>query len=380
MEAMAPPASPDLRDTLGRPLRNLRVSVTDRCNLRCQYCMPEEEYTWLRRADLLTFEEIQRLVEVFTELGVDKVRLTGGEPLLRRDLPDLVRCCRRVPAVQDLAMTTNGVLLAGQAAALREAGLHRVTVSLDTLRPDRFRALTRRDEHAAVLRGIEAVREAGFPGLKLDTVVIRGVNERRADRPRGVRRATIGAEVRFIEYMDVGGATHWSREQVVSRAEILERLAARYGPIEPIREESSAPAERFRLPDGTTFGDHRLDDDAVLPDLRPEPADGRRHVVPLPLRADAASTSGRRSGTGRRVKSFGPSSPAAGPGAGTAARRSGRTWRRSDTAGSWSRSRGSGRIRASRCTRAAAERRRASSPPIRPALTLGGGVARLLPS
>ena len=242
-----------LRDTLGRPLRNLRVSVTDRCNLRCQYCMPEEEYAWLRRADLLTFEEIQQLVEVFTQLGVDKVRLTGGEPLLRRDLPDLVRMLADVTAVRDLAMTSNGVLLGGQASALRAAGLHRVTVSLDTLRPERFRALTRRDDHAAVLRGIEAVRVAGFPGLKIDTVVIRGVNEDElvelVEFARGV-----DAEVRFIEYMDVGGATRWSRSQVVSRAEILERLAARYGPIEPIREETSAPAERFRLRDGATFG------------------------------------------------------------------------------------------------------------------------------
>jgi cyclic pyranopterin phosphate synthase len=215
--------------------------------------MPEEEYTWLRRADLLTFEEIQRLVGVFTELGVDKVRLTGGEPLLRRDVPDLVRLLAGVPAVRDLAMTTNGVLLGEQAAALRASGLHRVTVSLDTLRPDRFRALTRRDDHAAVLRGIEAVRAAGFPGLKLDTVVIRGVNEDElTDLVEFARRHD--AEVRFIEYMDVGGATHWSREQVVSRAEMLERLAARYGPIEPIREETSAPAERFRMADGLTFG------------------------------------------------------------------------------------------------------------------------------
>jgi GTP 3',8-cyclase len=253
MTASPSPGDPGLRDTFGRPLRNLRVSVTDRCNLRCQYCMPEEEYTWLRRTDLLTFEEIQRLVEVFTELGVDKVRLTGGEPLLRRDVPDLVRMLAGVPAVRDLAMTSNGVLLAGQAAPLRAAGLHRVTVSLDTLRPDRFRALTRRDDHAAVLRGIQAVRAAGFSGLKLDTVVIRGVNEDElVDLVEFARR--VDAEVRFIEYMDVGGATHWSRDQVVSRAEILRHLAARYGAIDPIREETSAPAERFRLRDGATFG------------------------------------------------------------------------------------------------------------------------------
>jgi cyclic pyranopterin phosphate synthase len=215
--------------------------------------MPEEEYAWLSRADVLTFEEIQRVVEAFTELGVDKVRLTGGEPLLRRDVADLVRMLASVPAVQDLAMTTNGVLLADQAPALREAGLHRVTVSLDTLRPDRFRALTRRNDHAAVLRGIEGARTAGFPGLKLDTVMIRGVNDDELIDLMEFAR-TIGAEIRFIEYMDVGGATRWSREQVVSRAEMLERLAARYGPIEAVREESSAPAERFRLSDGTTLG------------------------------------------------------------------------------------------------------------------------------
>ena len=250
---MASLAGNGLLDTLGRPLRNLRVSVTDRCNLRCQYCMPEDEYTWLRRSDLLTFEEIQRLVEIFAEFGVDKVRLTGGEPLLRRDLPDLIRMLAKIPALRDLAMTSNGVLLSAQADALRTAGLHRVTVSLDTLRPDRFRALTRRDDHAAVLRGIEAVRAAGFTGLKLDTVVIRGVNDDElVDLVEFARR--LDAEVRFIEYMDVGGATHWSRAEVVSRGEILERLAARYGPITPIREESSATAQRFRLRDGTTFG------------------------------------------------------------------------------------------------------------------------------
>jgi GTP 3',8-cyclase len=250
---MTTSGAPAIRDTFGRPLRNLRVSVTDRCNLRCQYCMPEEEYAWLSRADVLTFEEIQRVVEAFTELGVDKVRLTGGEPLLRRHVTDLVRMLASVPAIQDLAMTTNGILLGDQAPALRAAGLHRVTVSLDTLQPDRFRALTRRNDHAAVLRGIEGARAAGFPGLKLDTVVIRGVNDDELIALVEFARG-IGAEIRFIEYMDVGGATRWSREQVVSRAEILERLTARYGAVEPIREESSAPAERFRLPDGTTLG------------------------------------------------------------------------------------------------------------------------------
>ncbi len=239
-------------DALGRPLRNLRVSVTDRCNLRCQYCMPEEEYVWLPREDLLSFEEIRDLVEVFTELGVDKVRLTGGEPLLRRDLPLLVRMLARLPGVRDLAITTNGLLLADQAEALYEAGLHRVTVSLDTLRPDRFRRLTRRDAHARVLEGIEAARRV-FGGLKLDSVVMRGTNEDELCELIEFGRA-VGAEVRFIEYMDVGGATLWSMEKVVSRAEMLEVLGRRYGPIEPVVEVSSAPADRFRLPDGTVFG------------------------------------------------------------------------------------------------------------------------------
>jgi cyclic pyranopterin phosphate synthase len=256
MKPMTGPVSttpPTLDDALGRPLRNLRVSVTDRCNLRCQYCMPEEEYVWLRRQDLLTFEEVRGLVDAFTELGVDKVRLTGGEPLLRRDLPVLVGLLAANPRIQDLAMTTNGILLPEQAAGLRAAGLGRVTVSLDTLRADRFRALTRRDSLPRVLAGIAAAREVGFTGLKLDTVVMRGVNDDELVDLIEYGRET-GAEVRFIEYMDVGGATQWSMSQVVSRAEILETLGRRYGRIEPIAEVSSAPAERFRLADGTPFG------------------------------------------------------------------------------------------------------------------------------
>jgi cyclic pyranopterin phosphate synthase len=182
---------------------------------------------------------------------VDKVRLTGGEPLLRRDLDRLVRLLAANPRLRDLAMTTNGVLLAEQADALRAAGLHRITVSLDTLREDRFKALTRRDTHARVLESIEAV--AGWPGLKLDTVVMRGVNDDElADLIEYGSR--VSAEVRFIEYMDVGGATHWSIQRVVSRAEMLASLEARYGAITPIQEESSAPADRFRLPDGRVFG------------------------------------------------------------------------------------------------------------------------------
>ncbi len=242
-----------VRDALGRPLGSLRVSVTDRCNLRCRYCMPEHEYVWLPKQSILTFEEIARLVRVFAARGARKVRLTGGEPLLRHDLPALVSQLSALD-ITDLAMTTNGLLLAKHAAGLRRAGLRRVTVSLDTLRPARMRELARSDHHADVLAGIAAAREARFERVKLNTVVIRGVNDDELTDLIEFGRAQ-GVEVRFIEYMDVGGATGWSAEQVVSQREMLEVLGRRYGAIAPVPgDDASAPAERFRLADGTTFG------------------------------------------------------------------------------------------------------------------------------
>ena len=228
------------------------MSVTDRCNLRCAYCMPEEEYVWLPREDILQFEEIERLVDQFLHLGVDKVRLTGGEPLLRRDLPTLIAQLSRKPAIRDLAMTTNAVLLAANVHDLKRAGLHRITISLDTLQRDRFVKLARFDELPRVLAGIDAAVDV-FPGFKMDSVVIRGVNDDEMIPLLEFAKAR-GAELRFIEYMDVGGATNWSMSQVVSRQEMLTRIAARYGGVEPIREQSSAPADRYRLPDGTVFG------------------------------------------------------------------------------------------------------------------------------
>ena len=242
-----------LPDTLGRPLRSLRLSVTDRCNLRCHYCMPEDEYLWLPREDVLGFEEISRLADLFAEAGVDRIRLTGGEPLVRRDLPTLVRLLAAKPWLSDLALTTNGLLLADAARDLKRAGLHRVTVSLDTLRRDRFLRLTRRDGLAQVLSGIEEARRAGFETLKLDVVVTRGDNDDELVDLIEFGKAT-NAEVRFIEYMDVGGATRWRPEAVIPAREMLAVLAEHYGPIEPIGERSSAPAERYRLPDGTAFG------------------------------------------------------------------------------------------------------------------------------
>lgn len=248
-------------DAFDRPLRSLRISLTDRCNLRCQYCMPEREYIWLRHEEILTFEELTELADIFTGLGVDKVRLTGGEPLLRRELDRLIGMLAQNSRIGDLALTTNGILLAAQARALYEAGLRRVTVSLDTLRPDRFQVLTRRDAHTQVLEGIAAARTVGFSKIKINTVVIRGFNEDElSDLIEFGREAD--AEVRFIEYMDVGGATRWSMDQVVPRRAILANLERCYGRIETIedrdsensRRSSSAPADRYSLPDGTVFG------------------------------------------------------------------------------------------------------------------------------
>jgi GTP 3',8-cyclase len=260
-------------DSFSRPLRSLRLSVTDRCNLRCLYCMPEEEYQWIERNEILTFEELVTLAQVFIGLGVERLRLTGGEPLLRRDLPRLVAMLRNSPrptlqpssagsgpegrtsGMRDLALTTNGLLLAAQARELRQAGLDRVTISLDTLRPDRFRTLARYGAVENVLAGIRAAREAGFDALKINSVIIRGFNDDELAELIALGQG-VGAEVRFIEYMDVGGATHWSESQVVSRAEILDRLRERFGAIEPLSLEAqgAAPADRFRLADGTTFG------------------------------------------------------------------------------------------------------------------------------
>jgi GTP 3',8-cyclase len=244
-----------ITDRLGRRLASLRISVTDRCNLRCRYCMPEDEYVWLPRASILTYEEVERLARVFARLGVTQIRLTGGEPLLRQDLPTLVRLLATVPGIADLALTTNGLLLARHVSALRDAGLRRVTVSLDTLRPERMQAFARSDRHADVLLGIDAARSAGLMPLKLNAVIVRGFNDDEvADLLAFARARQI--EIRFIEYMDVGGATRWSRADVVSRGEILSHIASRFGPATPLpdRHRPSAPAERFQLADGTVFG------------------------------------------------------------------------------------------------------------------------------
>lgn len=217
--------------------------------------MPEEEYTWLPRASLLTFEEIERLAAAFARLGVRKIRLTGGEPLLRRDLSRLVRGLVGVPGIEEVALTTNGLLLAGQAALLRAAGLHRVTISLDTLRQERMAEFARSAHHGDALAGIATALQSDFASVKLNTVVVRGYNDDElVELTRFAVRA--GVEPRFIEYMDVGGATDWRIEQVFDREAILARLTEAFGAGEavPRDDDPRAPAERFRFADGTVVG------------------------------------------------------------------------------------------------------------------------------
>lgn len=242
-------------DRLGRPLRDLRVSVTDRCNLRCRYCMPREvfgaDFAFVERSELLTFEEITRVVAAATRLGVSELRLTGGEPLLRRDLDRLVAMLRAIPALEDIAMTTNGVLLDRHAAPLADAGLDRVTVSLDALDDGTFQAMSDVDLPVRrVLDGVAAAVEAGLHPIKLNTVVRRGVNEHAIAEIAAYARDH-GLTARFIEFMDVGETNGWRRDEVVTADEILARLGEAY-PLEPVPtdDDPSAPADRYRYLDG----------------------------------------------------------------------------------------------------------------------------------
>ncbi len=238
-----------LIDSLGRRIVNLRVSVTDRCNLRCSYCIPQEEVEWLPRAEILSFEEIERFVRVAAGLGIRKLRLTGGEPLLRRDLPELVRRLVAVPGIEDVGMTTNGIGLARLAAALRAAGLRRLNVSLDALDPEVFRRMTRRDSLDAVLEGLEAAAFHGFAPIKVNAVIERDRNLGEVEPLARLARAK-GLVLRFIEYMPIGMGDAWARQRVVTNAEILDILRG-IAPLEPAGEPDGAgPATRWRWTDG----------------------------------------------------------------------------------------------------------------------------------
>ncbi len=237
-------------DQHSRPLKSLRLSVTDRCNLRCTYCMPEERYSWLKKNLILSFEEITRLVRIYRDLGVDRVRITGGEPLLRQDLPRLIEQLYAL-GLKEIALTTNGVLLEQHHESLRQAGMSRFTVSLDAVDPKTFEGMAQRNELRRTVAGIRSV--AHSPGLKLDSVVLKGKNDGEI-LPLLDFAYEVGAEIRFIEYMDVGGATRWKGDEVYTQDEMLERIEKARGPVEALPGRGSAPAARFRLSSGQVFG------------------------------------------------------------------------------------------------------------------------------
>lgn len=242
------------QDTLGRPLHDLRISVMDRCNFRCPYCMPREtfheNYRFLKSNERLSFEEIVRLTRLFVDLGVKKVRLTGGEPLLRSNVSDLIGDLTAIEGVQDVALTTNGVLLAQHAVELKANGLHRITVSLDTLDPEIFKQMSGGlGDIDRVLEGIRAAQEAGLAPIKLNSVIERGLNDHTAidliERFRGT-----GVIVRFIEYMDVGNRNHWSLDRVVPSRELVDRIGQRW-PLHPVDANYRGEvAERYAFDDG----------------------------------------------------------------------------------------------------------------------------------
>jgi cyclic pyranopterin phosphate synthase len=235
-------------DPFGRVHNNLRISVTDRCNLRCTYCMPEE-VEFMDRSQLLSFEEIARFVAAVAPLGIDKVRLTGGEPLMRRNLPQLVRLLAAIPGLKDLGLTTNGLLLAEQAQELYDAGLRRINISLDTLDPERFRQVARRDGLDRVLAGIDAAKCAGFHPIKINAVSIRGLTEHEVV-PLARFARDHGFELRFIEYMPIGAET-WERGKVYFAAEIMDQLETHVAPLLPARDQDPrSPAQDFDYTDG----------------------------------------------------------------------------------------------------------------------------------
>jgi len=243
-----------LTDTFGRVANNLRISVTDRCNFRCRYCMPEEGMEWLKKNMLLSFEEIGRLVGIFASLGVSKIRLTGGEPLMRKELWKLVGLVRSVRGIRDIALTTNGYFLGEQARLLRDAGLDRINVSLDSLDPATFSVMARRAYFDRTWEGIEEALRCGLAPVKINVVLIRGVNDGEIEAFAGLAR-TRPITVRFIEFMPIGREDGWSMESVVPTREVIERIDA-VAHLVPVTAEPSspdalkAPAERYRFADG----------------------------------------------------------------------------------------------------------------------------------
>jgi cyclic pyranopterin phosphate synthase len=236
-------------DAHNRPIKDLRISVTDRCNFRCTYCMPLDEYEWINKKEVLTFEEIARLARLFIELGVDKVRLTGGEPLVRQDLPRLIEKLAPLNGLEDLCLTTNGALLADRVDALKQAGLRRVNISIDTLDADKFKRMTKRGDLNKVLEGIFAAKTTGLAPIKLNAVVERGVNDDDI-LPLVEFSRQNGFGMRFIEYMDVGNSNQWTSAKLVPKKEIIEKIHARYPLTEVGRQKGSAPSVDYEFVDG----------------------------------------------------------------------------------------------------------------------------------
>jgi cyclic pyranopterin phosphate synthase len=240
---------PLLQDKFARTIKDLRISVTDRCNFRCFYCIPDEHIVWKRKQELLTYDEIVLLCKIAVSLGVEKVRLTGGEPLLRKDLELLIGRLSKIPGLRDLAMTTNGAGLKKRASALRSAGLNRITISCDSLKPETFKTITKRDALQSVLDGIDATMAAGFPPPKINCVVIRGMNDDEIPDFADFARAT-GACVRFIEYMPLDNGHQWDRKMLVGGREILQRIEERHQLVPIDRDSPSETALKYAFADG----------------------------------------------------------------------------------------------------------------------------------
>ncbi len=239
-----------LVDTFGRVHDNLRISVTDRCNIRCFYCMPAENVTFLPKPQLLTFEEITRFVRMTIPLGVRKIRLTGGEPLVRQNLEVLVQQLRDVEGIEDIGLTTNGILLADQAERLYRAGLRRLNVSLDALDPVKFKQITRREGFEKVIEGLTTAREVGFEKIKINAVSMRGITESEII-PFGRLARETGMEIRFIEFMPLDAERAWERDKVLFASEIIDELAREFGPLLPVGEyDAHAPASEYQFADG----------------------------------------------------------------------------------------------------------------------------------
>ena len=238
-----------LVDALKRPIKDLRISVTDRCNFRCSYCMPLDEYEWINKKEILTFEEISRLATLFVGLGVEKIRLTGGEPLVRQNLDKLVAKLSSIDGLKDLCLTTNGALLAEKVAALKASGLKRVNISVDTLSPEKFRQMTKRGDLSKVLNGIFAAKQHGLHPIKLNAVIERGLNEDDILSLVEFSRDN-GFVLRFIEYMDVGNSNGWTSGKLVSKREIIEKIHSRYPLKEVGRAGGNAPSVDYEFIDG----------------------------------------------------------------------------------------------------------------------------------